>query len=150
MILPAQGQEFFLLFEWQIRQDQPVNADLLTSGDELLRPVGKDHVGIGHKDHGNGHVFAQIFHKIEDFICCGPRLQGPQVGFLDHRSFCRGVGKGNAQFNQVRAVLHGSPYRFACGFQVRITAGNKGNECLAVIKSICNLTHGDPPLCSGR
>lgn len=64
----AQGEELPLLLKGQVGENEAVDADLLTGGDEALGPIGEDHIGIGHKDHGDRHVLAEGADQVEDLI----------------------------------------------------------------------------------
>ncbi len=55
-VLAALGQEFLFFFIGDIRQNEPVYADVPAGGEKALCAVGEDHVGIGHEHHGDGHI----------------------------------------------------------------------------------------------
>ena len=149
-ILPANRQEFLLLLKGQIGEDQSVDPRLPAGGEESLRSIGEHHIGVGHKNQRYRYIPAQVPHQSEDPVRGDPALQGPEVSPLDHRTLGDGVGEGNAQLDEVRAVFHSSPDGGGGGLQIRVAAGDKRDKCLSAGKCLCDLTHGDPPLCIGR
>ena len=66
----ATGVSVFVLFEREIRQDQSVDADLLTCTDELLGSVRENNVRICHEDHRNRDIGSQVAHEIEYLVRC--------------------------------------------------------------------------------
>ena len=146
----ADRQEFLLFLKGQIRQDEPVDPDLPADGDKPLRPVGEDHVGVSHKHHRRLHIASDVPHKVKDLVGRHASPQRAQVGPLDDRALRGGIGEWNAQLDEVGPVFHGGAHRPARGLQIRIPAREKGNERLSVGKRLLNVTHADPPLCSGQ
>ena len=55
----TQRQEFLFFLEGKIGQNQSVDVHFGAGGNEAFRAVGKDHVGVCHKHHGDGNVTAQ-------------------------------------------------------------------------------------------
>ena len=147
---PANRQEFLLLLKGQIGEDQSVNPRLPAGGEKALRSIGEHHIGVGHKNQRYRYIPAQVLHQSEDLVCGDPALQGPEVSPMDHRPLGGGVGEGNAQLDEVRAIFHCGPDGGGGGLQIWVAAGNKRDKCLSAGKCLCDLTHGGPPLCIGR
>ena len=61
----------------------------------------KDHIGIGHKQQGNGGFFPDAYHHLKDFISCHTAGEGAFIGSLDDGAFRCRVGKGNAKLNKI-------------------------------------------------
>ena len=40
----------------------------LLPGQEAVGAVGEDHVGIGHKHQGDGHVLSKVLHQSKDLV----------------------------------------------------------------------------------
>ena len=102
-----------------------------------------------------------IFHGMKSYFCqdqfgqIAPVYsisagQRPDVGRLDNGALGGGFGEGDAQFDKVGPRLCHGPDHLGGGLQVRVTAGDEWDERLAAGKGLCNVTHEDPPLCTGR
>ena len=146
----ADGLELLLLLKGHVRQDEAVDANAGAGGDEPLRAVGEHHVGVGHEHHGDGDIFPQLPDHVEDLIRGNAAGQCPDVGRLDDGTLGGGVREGDAQLNEIRSGPDSLPDHPDGGLQVRVAAGDEGDERLAVGKGLCNVTHGDSPLCTGR
>lgn len=133
-----------------VRQNEPVDAGVTAVRQKAIHAVGEDDVRVGHKNHGDRHVAPQLAHKVKDLVGRCAALQSAQVCRLNHGPLRRGVREGNAELNEVGAVLRGSADGSRGRFKIGVAAGQKGDERLAVVKCSCKITHEDPPLCSGR
>ena len=60
------GMKLFFFLKGQIGQDQPVDSDFPAGADKLIRAVGKDHIGVGHKYHRDRcHIPAEFPDKLQ-------------------------------------------------------------------------------------
>ncbi|MPM32031.1 hypothetical protein SDC9_78589 [bioreactor metagenome] len=135
--MPAKRREFLFFLIGDIRQNQAVDADFRAGGDKRLRPVGKDHIGVGHENHGDRDGFPETAHHIEYLVGGNPSGQRPNVGRLNDGPLRRGVGKRNAQLNQIRPAVRHCFHQLLRGLQIRVTAGEKRDERLALFKGFC-------------
>ena len=146
----AGGRKLLFFLIGQVGQDQPINADLRAGRDEPLCAVGEHDICIGHEHHGDRNIFPHLADEVKDLIRGGPRFQGADVGTLNDRALGGGVRERDAQLNEVGTVCRHGADGGGSGFQIRVAAGDERNERLAVGKGLCNVTHEDPPLCSGQ
>ena len=146
----AEGGKLIFFLVRQVGQDHAVDADRRAGGEKALGPVGEHDIGVGHEHHRDGHIPAHLPDQIKDFVRGGARLQGAEVGPLNDRSLGSRVGEGDAQLDEVGSICGHRADGSSGGPQIGVAAGDERNERLAVGKGLCNVTHGDPPLCSGQ
>ena len=97
--------KLFLLFKGNVGEHQPRNARLGAGGGKALDAVRKDDVGIGAQHEGRRNFRPQVLQHGKNFIHRDAAAQGAHVGALHFRPFRCGVGKGDAQFDDVRPVF---------------------------------------------
>ncbi len=76
------------------RQDEAVHSDFGGIADKTFFSIGKDHIGIGHKQQGNGGFFPDAYHHLKDFISCHTAGEGAFIGSLDDGPSAVGSEKG--------------------------------------------------------
>ena len=149
-VLLAYGVKFLFFLKWNIRENEPVHAEVGSAFDEALGAVGKYDVGVGHEHHWNLCFLAQSGDHIENFVGGHAAGKGAQVCTLDDRSLGGRVGKRDSQLNQIGACMFHGKNQFFRRLKRRIAAGYKGDKCLSVFKCFFYITHEDPPLCNAR
>ena len=71
-----------------LRQDQSINADLLTNADKFFRAVREDNICISHKYHRNGNCLTELSYKVKYIICRNMVCECADICTLDNRAFC--------------------------------------------------------------
>ena len=142
-VLLAYGVKFLFFLKWNIRENEPVHAEVGSAFDEALGAVGKYDVGVGHEHHWNLCFLAQSGDHIENFVGGHAAGKGAQVCTLDDRSLGGRVGKRDSQLNQIGACMFHGKNQFFRRLKRRIAAGYKGDKCLSVFKCFFYITHED-------
>ena len=75
-----------------------------------------DRIQIGQEDQRDLRRLPHRFYETEDIFYRRMTGQGPQVCFLNDRSFGNRIGKGNADFYQISTGLFHGQYIFAALF----------------------------------
>ena len=60
--------KFSFFLKGKIRENQSVDTDPGAGADELFRVIGKYHIGVGHKDHGNREILSELPYHIKDLV----------------------------------------------------------------------------------
>ena len=71
--------------------------------------------------------------QIENINQFRPILQGADAGFLDDRPFRDGIGKRDAQFDDIRPGSLQLQNKLLCGVQAGVARGHKRNQRLAAL-----------------
>ena len=99
---------FIVFFKGHIGDDDAVHAGFLAAGKEFFSAVMEYGIEIGQKDQGNLRFLADPFDQGKDVVNARPCFQSPQVRFLDDDAFGDGIGKGDADFDEVcSGLFHG-------------------------------------------
>ncbi len=148
----TRSTSYLLFFKRDVREDEPLDADFLAGGDELLGSVGVYHVGVGHEHHGDGDVPAYIAHQVKDLVGGDAAGERANVGALDDGALRGRVRERDAQFDEVCPVFRHGANDGGRRLKVRVSAGDEGDERFSVLERVCNanISHGDPPLCTAR
>ena len=126
-VLLAYGVKFLFFLKWNIRENEPVHAEVGSAFDEALGAVGKYDVGVGHEHHRNLCFLAQFcrpYAKILSVVT--PPERARKFARLDDRSLGGRIGKRDSQLNQDRR-LPLPWHRTSCFRRLkrRIAAGDK-------------------------
>jgi hypothetical protein len=97
---------FRALLGRQVRDDEAPDPDLLGLAQELLHPVFKEDVVVGHEQEGDVVLRRHLRGKGEAVGNRGPVGEGVLVGLDDHGAVGHGLGKGDLEFDHVHPVFH--------------------------------------------
>ena len=114
----------------RIRPSTPTSR---AGGENRSDPVGEHHIGVGHENQGHRQhpgADARTISKILSVVM--PPDSALDIGCLDDRALRGGVGEGDAQLDEVGSRFCHGPDQPLGGLQVRVAAGDEGNERLAV------------------
>ena len=146
----AGRQKFLPFLEGYIRNQDAIYACFFAFCGKSVCSVGEHHVGVGGYHNGGGQLLTELLHQHKYRIGGHTVFQCPNVGLLNDGVGGCGVGEGNVQLQNVGTACHSGLCNGDGGLQIRVTAGDKGHQCLLLRKGIMKITHKAPPLCNGR
>ena len=111
------GIKFLLFLIRNIRKDQSIHTDFTGGFHKPFRTIGENHIGVCHENQRNVGFLSDSPDHIEDLIRGDAAGECPDIGFLDDRTLRCGIGKRNAQFDQIRSCFFHGVNELFCDLQ---------------------------------
>ena len=141
----AQAGHLVLFLVGQIRDDDAVHAHFQAFLQKPLLAVGEHRVHVRHKYHRNVQLGPHLGEHGKQLVRGAACCQRPLVRLLDDRAFRRGIGEGNAHLDEIGPGLCHGHQKLCGGVKIRVSCGDKRNECFLIFKCLVNSTHRSVP-----